>query len=147
MRTSPFSHSLTEVLINQAPEFLAIYDTRQQSFTGINTAGVKLLGFESEEDFLSEPDPQLRTPHFSVADWTALRTAARLHGRQDTNTGVECVDGSVFSACIELTYFEEQDTAFYLVASLSRPACSRLKINWRRVCAATKPYLPTLQLV
>ena len=115
MRASPFSHSLTEVLINQAPEFLGIYDTRQQSFTGINTAGVKLLGFESEEDFLSEPDPQLRTPHFSVADWTALRTAARLHGRQDTNTDVECVDGSVFSACIELTYFEEQDTAFYLV--------------------------------
>ena len=115
MRRSPFSHSLIEVLINQAPESLGIYDARQQSFTRINTAGVKLLGFESEEDFLSGPDPQLRTPHFSVADWTALRTAARLHGRQDTNTDVERLDGSAFSACIELTYFEEQDTAFYLV--------------------------------
>ena len=115
MRTSPFSHSLTDVLINQAPEFLGIYEVAQQSFTRINTAGVQLLGFQSEEDFLSKPDPQLRTPHFSDADWTALRTAARLHGRQDTNTDVECLDGNVFSACIELTYFEEQDTAFYLV--------------------------------
>ena len=115
MHPSPFSHSLTDVLINQAPEFLGIYDVGLQLFTRINSAGVQLLGFESEKEFLSRPDSQLRTPHFSGADWTALRTAARLHGRQDTNTDVECLDGSAFSACIELTYFEEQATAFFLV--------------------------------
>lgn len=115
MPTSPFSRSLTDVLINQAPEFLGIYEVAQQSFTRINTAGVRLLGFKSEKDFLTQPDPQLRTPHFSEADWTTLREAARQHGRQDANTDVECQDGSAFSACIELTYFEEKDTAFYLV--------------------------------
>ena len=115
MPTSPFSHSLTDVLINQAPEFLGIYGVAQQSFSRINSAGVQLLGFHSEEDFLTQPGPQLRTPHFSEADWTTLRTAARLHGRQDANTDLECQNGSAFSACIELTYFEEQDTAFYLV--------------------------------
>lgn len=115
MHPSPFPHSLTDVLINQSPEFLGIYAVAQQSFTRINTAGVQLLGLQSAADFLSSPDPQLRTPHFSADDWTALRTAARRHGRQDTNTDVERLDGSSFSGCIELTYFEERDTAFYLV--------------------------------
>ena len=115
MPTSQFPHSLTDVLINQAPEFLGIYEVAQQSFTRINPAGMQLLGFKSENDFLSGPDPQLRTPLFLGADWTVLRADARLHGRQDTNTAVERLDGSTFAACIELTYFEEQDTAYYLV--------------------------------
>ena len=121
MHTAPFPHSLTEVLINQAPEFLGIYDVKRQSYTRINTAGVQLLGCKSAECFLSRPAPQLRTPHFSVADWTALRTAARQHGRQDTSTDVECLDGSTFSAGIELTCFEEQDTAFFLVRISRQP--------------------------
>ena len=121
MHTAPFPHSLTEVLINQAPEFLGIYDVEQQSYTRINPAGVQILGCKSAECFLSRPAPQLRTPHFSEADWAALRTAARQHGRQDARTDVECPDGSGFAAGIEVTYFEDLNSAFFLVRIARQP--------------------------
>jgi PAS domain-containing protein len=71
MATDPFARSLTDVLINQAPEFLGLYDATLGWFTRVNPTGAQLLGYESEQAFLAEPSRALPTPTFSAEDWAA----------------------------------------------------------------------------
>ncbi|MDB5234396.1 MAG: histidine kinase [Hymenobacter sp.] len=115
MTFDPFSRSLTDVLINQAPEFLGVYDPGQDWFTRVNPAGARLLGYASEQAFLAEAERVLRTPNFSAEAWAALREDARRHGRQDSEIKVNRLDGTPFQANIELTYFQEGGAPFFLV--------------------------------
>ncbi|MCB2377909.1 PAS domain-containing sensor histidine kinase [Hymenobacter sp. BT635] len=115
MATDHFAHSLTDVLINQAPEFLGVYDPGQGWFTRVNPAGVQLLGYASEQAFLSEPARALRTPALSAHDWALLRELCRRHGRQQAETEINCPNGSAFVACIELTYFQAESMPSILV--------------------------------
>ncbi len=115
MTSNPFAHSLTDVLINQTPEFLGLYDPVQGWFTRVNPAGALLLGYASAEDFLAEPTRTLQTPRFSAANWDALREQARRHGRQDAETKIDYPAGRAFQARVELTYFEEHGVPLFLV--------------------------------
>jgi PAS domain S-box-containing protein len=115
MLTDHFARSLTDVLINQAPEFLGIYDPQQGWFTRVNPAGVQLLGYASEQAFLSEPARALHTPALSAQSWDLLRDLTRRHGRQQAETEIVRPDDTAFIACIELTYFQAEATPYILV--------------------------------
>jgi PAS domain-containing protein len=54
MLSDPFSSAAADVLITQAPDFVGIFDVAQSWFIRINPAGVRLLGYPSEQAFLSE---------------------------------------------------------------------------------------------
>ncbi|MFC7666971.1 PAS domain-containing protein [Hymenobacter humi] len=115
MPADSFSRSLTDVLIEQTPEFLGIYDPGLGWFRRVNPAGARLMGYASVQEFLAEPSRALRTAAFSTADWDALREQARQRGRQDAETEVIRPDGSAFQSCVEPTYFQEEGTPLFLV--------------------------------
>ncbi|MCR5889513.1 PAS domain-containing sensor histidine kinase [Hymenobacter sp. J193] len=115
MATDHFARSLTDVLINQAPEFLGVYAPEEGWFTRVNPAGVQLLGYRSEQAFLSEPARALRTPAFPTRSWALLCDLTRRHGRQQAETEIIRPDGTGFEACIELTYFQAEGTPTILV--------------------------------
>ncbi|MBD2767926.1 PAS domain S-box protein [Hymenobacter sp. BT664] len=115
MPKSPFALALTDILLNQAPDFVGVYDATRRWFTQVNPAGVRLLGYSSEQALLADPHRELRTPAFSAADWAALCEQVRRDGHQGAEADIERPGGSRFPARIELTYFEEEQAPFFLV--------------------------------
>lgn len=115
MPFDPFARALTDVFLNQATEFVGIYEASQGRFTRVNAAGVQLLGYASEEALLAEPGRALRTPNFSEADWAQLCARAQATGRQAAETEISRPDGSVFLARMELTPFAVEGAPFFLV--------------------------------
>ncbi|MCC2547793.1 PAS domain-containing sensor histidine kinase [Hymenobacter sp. BT175] len=115
MSLSPFTTALTDVLITQAAEFVGVYDATRGWFTQVNPAGVRLLGYPSEQAFLDEPSRTLPTPSFSADDWAALRERARRSGRQEVETTISRPEAEPIQARIELIYFEVEGRPFYLV--------------------------------
>ncbi|WP_158023056.1 hypothetical protein [Hymenobacter coccineus] len=79
MLSDPFSSAAAEVLITQAPDFVGIYDVAAGWFMRVNPAGVRLLGYPSEEAFLADParcypPPPCRPPAGrTCASWPGAR--------------------------------------------------------------------------
>ena len=113
MPNDPFARALTDVFLNQAAEFVGIYDASEGRFTRVNSAGVALLGYASEAALLAEPHRALRTPGFSDAEWALLCERAQATGGQEQETEVSRPDGSTFLARIELTPFAVESAPFF----------------------------------
>ena len=105
MPFDPFARALTDILINQAPEFVGVFDGTLGWFTQVNPAGARLLGYASVSAFLAEPARALRMTALSSADWALLLNHAQRSGRQEVETEITRPDGDIFQARIELTYF------------------------------------------
>jgi len=116
MPHDPFARALTNVLLHQASEFVGVYDPRLSRLTQVNPAGVQLLGYPTEAALLAAASAGLPTPELSAAEWQALREQARRAGRPAVaETAVRRATGAVFQAHIELTYFEVEGAAFFLL--------------------------------
>ena len=115
MPFNPFARALTDILINQAPEFVGIFDGQLGWFTQVNPAGALLLGYSSVPAFLAEPAQVLRMTALSATDWTTLLDHAQHNGRQQAETEITRPAGDTFQALIELTYFPVEGAPFYLV--------------------------------
>ncbi|HEX8659210.1 MAG TPA: PAS domain-containing sensor histidine kinase [Hymenobacter sp.] len=124
MPQTPFALALSDILVNQAPDFVGVYDATLGWFTQVNPAGVQLLGYATEQELLADPSRTLRTP-IPAADWAAVRERARQGGRQEVETEVTRRDGSTFPARIELTYFEVQEGPYYLVRLIQQQRLHR----------------------
>ena len=105
MLTSFSSSILTALLYTQAKEFFGIYDPALGWFTRVNPAGVRLLGYPSEDVFLADPDHSLRTPPWTPAQWQALCDQARREGHQALEADIRRHTGEAFRAYLELTYY------------------------------------------
>ncbi|MDJ0367658.1 PAS domain-containing sensor histidine kinase [Hymenobacter sp. H14-R3] len=115
MLSDPFSSAAAEVLITQAPDFVGIYDVAQGWFMRVNPAGVRLLGYSSEEAFLTDPARVLPTPAVPPARWAHLREQARRVGPQALEAEVGRRQGPPFWARIELTAFQVKEADYLLV--------------------------------
>ena len=115
MRPSPSSSVLTELLYTQAKEFFGLYDPALGWFTQVNPAGVRLLGYPSEEVFLADPDHSLRSPPWTGAQWAALCEQARRDGHQAVEAEIRRHTGEALSAYLELTYFLDGARPFFLI--------------------------------
>ena len=115
MPFDPFARALTDILINQAPEFVGVYNGGLGWFTQVNPAGALLLGYASVPAFLAEPTRALRMRALSSADWASLLDHAQRSGRQETETEITRPDGDTFQSHIELTYFAVEGAPFFLV--------------------------------
>ena len=115
MPIAPFVRALTDILINQAPEFVGIFDATQGWFTQVNPAGALLLGYASGPALLADPAGVLRLASLSASNWAALLDHAQRNGRQEAETEITRPDGSTLQALIELTYFAVEGAPFFLV--------------------------------
>ncbi|GAA3975687.1 sensor histidine kinase [Hymenobacter antarcticus] len=109
------SGALTQLLYTQAKEFFGIYDPAQGWFTQVNPAGVRLLGYPSEEVFLADPDHSLHSPPWTGAQWAALCEQARREGHQALEAEIRRHAGPPLSAYLELTYFQKAGQPFFLI--------------------------------
>ena len=115
MRPSHSSSVLTELLYTQAKEFFGLYDPALGWFTQVNPAGVRLLGYPSEEVFLADPDHSLRSPPWTGAQWAALCEQAQREGHRAVEAEIRRHTGEAFSACLELTAFQNGERPFFLI--------------------------------
>ncbi len=105
---------LAELLYTQAKEFVGIYDPAIGWFTQINQAGVQLLGYPSEQFFLTDTT-HLRHQSIPVDEWQQYCAEAKQYGRREVTARILRYGGELISAAIEIIYFQVEEKPFYLV--------------------------------
>ncbi|QNH61704.1 sensor histidine kinase [Hymenobacter sediminicola] len=112
MLPAPFHYALADLLYTQAREFVGLYDPALGQFTQVNAAGAALLGYSSEQDFLTGSAHKLCA---SEEQWQQLCEQARELGRQEAEMEIMPYEGQPFWARIELSSFQMEATPFVLV--------------------------------
>ena len=115
MLASSSSGVLTALLYSQAKEFFGIYDPALGWFTQVNPAGVRLLGYPSEEVFLADPDHSLRSLPWTPDQWQALCDKTRREGQQTLEADIRRHTGDAFRAYLELTYYLDGARPLFLI--------------------------------
>jgi PAS domain S-box-containing protein len=115
MPHAPFASALADAFLNQATEFIGIYDARAGRFTRVNSAGVLLLGYPSEQALLAEEGRALRTPALTDDEWQRLCGQAQTIGKQEIATEITRLDGAGFQARVELLPLQAEGQPFLLV--------------------------------
>jgi PAS domain-containing protein len=72
MATFPYPDALADLFYTQGSDLVGLYDLALGWFMQVNPAGVRLLGYASEEEFLADPDHSLHAPPWTGAQWQAL---------------------------------------------------------------------------
>jgi signal transduction histidine kinase len=111
---SPLS-ALLDLLYTQAKGFVGVYDRQLGWFTHVNPAGVRLLGYASEQEFLADPDHSLRTPPWTATQWQALCDNTQRRGRQELEVQIRCHAGGSFLGHLELAYSELGGQPLFLI--------------------------------
>ena len=112
---TPNPHVLADLFYAQAPEFVGVYDPALGWFTGVNPAGVRLLGYPSEQVLLADPGRTLHTLPWTAAQWQALCEQARRTGRTAVEAKIRRYAGPAFWGRVELAYFETEGSPFFLI--------------------------------
>ena len=115
MLPSSSPNVFTTLLYTQAKEFFGIYDPALGWFTQVNPAGVRLLGYPSEEVFMADPDHSLRSPPWTPEQWQELCDQACREGQRAVEAEIRRHTGEAFSAYLELTYFQDGEQPFFLI--------------------------------
>ena len=115
MLASSSSSVLTELLYKQSKEFFGIYDPALGWFTQVNPAGVRLLGYPSEEIFMADPDHSLRSPPWTPEQWQVLCDQAQREGQRAVEAEIRRHTGEAFRAYLEMTYFQDGEQPFFLI--------------------------------
>jgi PAS domain S-box-containing protein len=115
MATFPYPDALADLFYTQGPDLVGLYDLALGWFTQVNPAGVRLLGYASEEEFLADPDHSLRTPPWTGAQWQALCERARHEGRVQVQADIRRHTGEALHGYLELAYFEVESRPLLLI--------------------------------
>jgi PAS domain S-box-containing protein len=115
MPHDPFARALTDVLLHQAPELVAVYDATLGQLTQVNPAGVRLLGYASEAALLAAPDLGQHLPLLVGEAWATYCAQAQHAGPQTVDTEVHRLGGEVVQVRLGLTYFEVEGAPFFLL--------------------------------
>ncbi len=115
MPNDPFARVLTDILLNQASEFVGIYDVAEGWFTQVNAAGYQLLGYPSAQALYDAPVRTFRSRERTAAEWTELREHMTRTGHHDFETEMRRQSGDTFWARVELTSFAIDAHDYYLV--------------------------------
>ncbi|AHJ97822.1 PAS domain-containing protein [Hymenobacter swuensis] len=112
---TPDSHVFADLFYAQAQEFVGVYDPALGWFTGVNLAGVRLLGYPSEQVLLADPSRTLPSLPWTAAQWQALYEQTRRTGRAAVEVKIRRYVGPAFWARVELAYCETADTPFFMI--------------------------------
>jgi PAS domain S-box-containing protein len=115
MAAFPYPDALADLFYTQGPDLVGLYDPTLGWFTQVNPAGVKLLGYSSEAEFLADPDHSLRAPPWSAGQWEALCARAQREGRVQVQANIRRHTGEALSGYLELAYFEVATRPFLLI--------------------------------
>ncbi|MBO2011266.1 sensor histidine kinase [Hymenobacter negativus] len=115
MPTTLYRNPLTEILFDQAPGFVGLYDLAQGWFTQVNTAGYQLLGYPSAQALYDDPARTLRTEQLTAEEWNHLRERVQREGRYAVEVEMRPQSGDTFWALMDLTSLTLDGKAYFLV--------------------------------
>ena len=115
MLSTAYAAVLSDLFYTHSREFVGIFDVARGWFTQVNPAAVQLLGYASEEAFLTDPDHSLRTPPWTPAQWQQLCEITRHKGHHELEADIRRHVGAPFRAYIKLIYFEVAGRPLFLV--------------------------------
>jgi PAS domain-containing protein len=115
MPITPYRNPLTEVLFEQAREFVGLYDVALGWFTRVNTAGYQLLGYPSAQALYDDPRRTLRAQQLMPTEWEALRERVLREGHCEQDMEMRGQEGGTFWAHVELTSLVLDNKQYFLV--------------------------------
>jgi PAS domain S-box-containing protein len=115
MLPGAYTDVVAELLYTHSEEMAGIYDLDLRWFTHVNPAGVHLLGYPSEEALLADPNHSLRPPPWTPEQWLRLCEITRREGHHELEADIRRHIGEPFRAYVNLTYFELNGRALFLV--------------------------------
>ncbi|KUG07288.1 sensor histidine kinase [Solirubrum puertoriconensis] len=115
MPNNPYTSALTDLLINQAQEFIGIYDAEQGKFIRANQAGARLLGFATEKEFLERTPEALQLELPPPITWPTLLQQAQQHGPLEAEARITRQTGEICNGLLEVTFFQSESHPYYLV--------------------------------
>ncbi|OON66227.1 sensor histidine kinase [Hymenobacter sp. CRA2] len=115
MPTHSYAQALTDLLFARASGLVGVYDEQLGWFARVNPQGPQVLGYADETAFLEVPDRALPVQPLAGQTWPELLAMARRFGYHATNADIHRLDGRVLAGRLELTYFEHEGHALYLV--------------------------------
>jgi PAS domain S-box-containing protein len=108
-------HSLTDVLFEQAKDFVGLYDLELGWFVHVNPAGYQLLGYPSAQALYDDPTRTLRSQQLTPAEWAELRAQVLSAGHVEQEAKLRRQSGETFWASLELTSVTLDNKPYFLV--------------------------------
>ncbi|OWP61384.1 PAS domain-containing sensor histidine kinase, partial [Hymenobacter amundsenii] len=115
MLSASYTPIIANLLYTHSREFVGIFDVALGWFTQVNPVAVQLLGYPSEEAFLTDPDHSLRVPPWTVAEWRDLCELTQREGHHELEASLRRHHGDPFHAYLRLTHFEVEGRVMLLV--------------------------------
>jgi PAS domain S-box-containing protein len=117
MMTDLYSNALTELLIEKSDDFIGIYDLDDERFVRINQAGVRMLGFPSEQALLDDPvrSRSLRTQPLQGEHLTSLIERLLQAGQHEETTQIGRHNGQSFWGQLMMSAFTAQNRHYALI--------------------------------
>ncbi|WP_019986727.1 sensor histidine kinase [Rudanella lutea] len=107
MLTGLYTNTLTDLLFEQEDDFLGVFDLEQNRYVRINQAGIRLLGYPSEEPLLQQTGPWFRQEPLSAEGQHEALARLLQVGAHEEEAEMVRHDGSTFWARLTITLFPE----------------------------------------
>lgn len=109
--------TLSDLLFEQSDDCIGIYDLTDERFIRVNQAGVRMLGFASEQDLLSDPvrSRSLRMPPLEGENRARLLKRIVQDGHHDETAQIARQDGQSFWGRLIINAFTDCGSTYALV--------------------------------
>ena len=117
MLTTLYSSALTDLLFAKSNDFVGIYDLGDERFVRVNPAGVRMLGFSSEQALLNDPvrSRSLRVLPLNTEHRFRLVEQIRQTGQHEETAQIGRLNGHSFWGQLTVNAFEAHDHPYALV--------------------------------
>lgn len=117
MLTDLYSTSLTDLLFEKSNDCIGIYDLSEERFVRVNQAGVRMLGYSSEQNLLTDPirSRSLRIPPLEDEHRISLIEGIRKARQHEETTQIGRLNGEPFWGQLTINAFEAHDRPYALV--------------------------------
>ncbi|MFD2721093.1 ATP-binding protein [Hymenobacter monticola] len=110
-----YHNPLTEILFEQAKDFVGLYDVEDRWFKRVNEAGYRLLGYPSAQALYDDPRRTLRGQRMSPEEWAELSDRVLRDGHYTFETELRRQSGDQFWASIELTNLAVEGRRYFVI--------------------------------
>lgn len=114
--------NLVELLFEESDDFIGIYDLSTQRFVRVNGAGLAMLGFASEHDFLIHPvwSRSVRTQPLTDQELSDLLKQVLERGQHQEVTELRRLNGETFWGQLKIRAFNDNGHLFVMVRLLDQ---------------------------
>ncbi|RIV17708.1 PAS domain-containing sensor histidine kinase [Fibrisoma montanum] len=117
MLTDHYSSAVADLLFEKSDDFIGIYDLTNERFLRVNQAGVRLLGFASEEALLNDPVRSRSLRAQPLADELRMEVVERIvqTGHYEEEAAISRQDGTAFWGKLIINAFTANDRSYALI--------------------------------